>query len=77
MHRVAADVAGLRTFDAGFGGLLAVSGAHRRHHAEEQGEEERTDAAPLHCARASSAAHWLSQVSVKLTVVGMAKVLTP
>jgi hypothetical protein len=30
-----------------------------------------------HCARASSAAHWLSQVSVKVTVVGMAKVLTP
>jgi len=31
----------------------------------------------LHRSRASSALHWLSQASVKLTVVGMAKMLTP
>ena len=31
----------------------------------------------VHCARASNAAHWLSQVSLKLTVVGIAKVLAP
>ena len=35
------------------------------------------EAKRLHRARASSALHWLSQVSVKLTRVGMAKVLTP
>jgi hypothetical protein len=47
--------------------------AERERAAGDPGEAPRRS----HCERASSVAHWLSQVSLKLTVVGMAKVFTP
>src|SRR5690606_3103307 len=81
LNRVAADVASLGAFDTGLRGWVTVGGP--RGCGCEQAEDQRPAGDPgeaprgSHCERASSVAHWLSQVSLKLTVVGIAKVLAP